>query len=96
MNRLLENEPSNPGLRNLKAAILGRTGDYDESVALYRAVLADYPKQPRVWMSLGHALKTAGQTAACIEAYRRCLELMPRFGEVWWSLANLKTFRFIA
>ncbi len=45
-------------------------------------------------MSLGHALKTAGQNAESIDAYRRCIELTPRFGEAWWSLANLKTFRF--
>jgi tetratricopeptide (TPR) repeat protein len=61
---------------------------------MYRAVLADYPNQPKVWMSLGHALKTANHNAESIEAYRRCIELAPQFGEVWWSLANLKTFRF--
>ena len=61
MNGLLEDEPRNPGLRNLKAAVLGRIGDHEESIALYRAVLREYPHQPKVWMSLGHALKTAGQ-----------------------------------
>ena len=45
-------------------------------------------------MSYGHALKTAGHTARAIDAYRRALSLQPGFGEVWWSLANLKTFRF--
>jgi Flp pilus assembly protein TadD len=96
VNHLLEDEPSNPGLRNLKAAVLGRVGDYEESIALYRAVLADYPHQPKVWMSLGHALKTANHNAESIAAYRRCIELAPQLGEVWWSLANLKTFRFTA
>jgi tetratricopeptide (TPR) repeat protein len=91
---LLEDDPTNPGLRNLKAAILGRIGEFEKSIAQYRAVLADYPQQPRIWMSLGHALKTAGQSAASIDAYRRCIELTPRFGEVWWSLANLKTYQF--
>ena len=91
---LLVDEPSNPGLRNLKAAVLGRIGEYEPSITLYRAVLQDYPRQPKVWMSLGHALKTANHNAEAIEAYRRCTELAPRFGEAWWSLANLKTFRF--
>jgi tetratricopeptide (TPR) repeat protein len=59
-------------------------------------VLRDYPRQPKVWMSLGHALKTANQNAGAIEAYRRCIALSPQFGEVWWSLANLKTLRFSA
>jgi tetratricopeptide (TPR) repeat protein len=96
VNFLLEDEPSNPGLRNLKATVLGRIGDYEDSIRLYRAVLRDYPRQPKVWMSLGHALKTANHNVEAIEAYRRCIELSPELGEVWWSLANLKTFRFTA
>jgi tetratricopeptide (TPR) repeat protein len=93
-NALLAEDPTNPGLRNLKAAIFGRIGEFEKAIAQYKAVLTDYPRQPRIWMSLGHALKTAGENAASIEAYRRCIELTPQFGEVWWSLANLKTFRF--
>ena len=45
-------------------------------------------------MSLGHALKTAGRNAESIEAYRKCIALAPNLGEAYWSLANLKTFRF--
>jgi len=94
VDELLRDEPSNPGLRNLKAAVLGRIGEYQPSITLYRAVLSYYPRQPKVWMSLGHALKTANHNAEAIEAYRRCTGLAPHFGEAWWSLANLKTFRF--
>ncbi len=96
VNGLLEDDSGNPGLRNLKAAVLGRIGNHEESIAIYRGVLREYPHQPKVWMSLGHALKTANHNAESIEAYRRCIELAPQFGEVWWSLANLKTFRFTA
>src|SRR5687767_4835582 len=60
---LLTEEPRNPGYRNMKAAILGRLGEYTASIEHYRSVLADYPSQAKVWMSLGHALKTAGQNA---------------------------------
>jgi len=94
VERLLADEPRNPGYRNLRAAILGRLGEYAGSIDEYRRVLADYPSQPKVWMSLGHALKTAGKNAESIEAYRRCIALAPQLGEAYWSLANLKTFRF--
>ena len=47
-------------------------------------------------MSYGHALKTAGRVPEGIDAYRRALQLEPGVGEVWWSLANLKTYRFTA
>ena len=87
-------EPRHVGHRNLKAAILGTVGEYEASLALYREVLDEYPNQARVWMSYGHALKTAGKEVEGIAAYRRALELQPLLGEAYWSLANLKTFRF--
>ena len=94
IDRLLAVESRNPGYRNLKGAILGRLGEYDKSIGIYADVLREYPRQPKVWMSYGHALKTAGRQADSIEAYRKSIELTPGFGEAWWSLANLKTVRF--
>lgn len=82
--------------RNLRAAVLGRLGGYDEAIGLYREVLDRHPDQPKVWMSLGHMLKTVGEQAESIAAYRRALEIAPALGEIWWSLANLKTVRFSA
>ena len=91
---LLADDAGNPGCRMLKAAILCRLGEYDAGIALYEAILREYPNNPRVWMSHGHALKTAGRQDAAIAAYRRSIALDPGFGEAYWSLANLKTFRF--
>jgi tetratricopeptide (TPR) repeat protein len=45
-------------------------------------------------VTLGHVQKTAGHQEEAIRAYRRGLELEPRMGEAYFSLANLKTFRF--
>jgi predicted Zn-dependent protease len=92
--RLLATEPRNPSYRNLKAAILSRIGEYEESIRIYADVLAEYPAQAKVWMSYGHALKTAGRNKDSIQAYRKSIELAPSLGESYWSLANLKTFRF--
>ena len=80
--------------RNLRAAALGQIGGYEEAIALYRDVLERRPDQPRVWMSLGHMLKTVGEQAEAIAAYRCAIDLAPALGEVWWSLANLKTVSF--
>jgi tetratricopeptide (TPR) repeat protein len=91
---LLAGDPRDPGCRNLKAAILGRLGEYDQAANVYAGVLREYPGQPKVWMSYGHALKTLGRQAEAVDAYRRALTLMPSLGEAWWSLANLKTVRF--
>ena len=94
IDRLLATEPRNPTYLNLKAVILGKTGDYDEALKLYDQVLKVQPNQPKVWMSYGHALKTAGRLEDGVGAYRRSLALEPSLGEAYWSLANLKTFRF--
>jgi tetratricopeptide (TPR) repeat protein len=94
VERLLAGDPGNPGYRNLRAVVLCRTGDFDEAIELYEGILAEHPDQARVWLSQGHALKTAGLSERAIAAYRRCIALDPGFGDAWWSLANLKTFRF--
>jgi tetratricopeptide (TPR) repeat protein len=92
----LSREPHQIGYRNVKAAILGALGEYEESLRLYREVLDAYPNQARIWMSYGHALKTSGRDEEGIRAYRKSIELLPTLGESYWSLANLKTFRFSA
>ena len=91
---LLGAEPRNPSLRNLKAAVLGSIGEYGPALELYAGIIAEYPQQPKIWMSYGHALKTAGRQDDSVAAYRKSIELLPGLGEAWWSLANLKTFRF--
>jgi len=91
---LLTAEPRNPGYRNLAAAIFARIGEYSLSIETYASVLAEFPNQAKVWMSYGHALKTAGRREQSIEAYRKSIELLPQLGEAYWSLANLKTLRF--
>lgn len=94
IERLLAVDPGDVGSRNLKAVVLCRVGDYEPAIRIYTELLESYPDTPKVWVSYGHALKTAGHTERAIAAYRRSLALQPSFGEVWWSLANLKTFRF--
>ena len=83
-------------------------GRQEEAIALYRALLTDLPQaaEPgtdpqqllamradlQLW--LGHALKTVGELPAAIDAYRRATDIRRDFGDAWWSLANLKTYRF--
>lgn len=94
IEQLVAKDARHPGYANLYAAILARLGEYDRAIAVYGQVLADYPNQPKGWMSYGHALKTVGRQADSVAAYRKALDLAPTLGEVWWSLANLKTVRF--
>jgi len=92
--KLLSLEPNNPNFLTLKASILVRIGDHDTAIRIYEKVLKNYPNQARAQMSYGHTLKTVGRLEEAIEAYRKCIRLSPEVGEAYWSLANLKTFRF--
>jgi predicted Zn-dependent protease len=96
IERLSTEDSRDPGLKNLKAVVLARIGDYQESLELYAGLLAASRAQASIWMSYGHALASAGRERDSIDAYRKCIELSPRSGEAYWSLANLKTFRFSA
>ena len=82
--------------QNLRAAALGRVGSYREAIEIYRDVLTRHPDQPKLWMSLAHLLKTVGDQAQAIDAYRRAIALARSLGEAYWSLANLKTVAFSA
>jgi tetratricopeptide (TPR) repeat protein len=94
VQKLLEADPHNPSYRTLKAALASSIGDFEEALQLYAGVLEEYPHNARVWMSYGHSLKTANRQADCVQTYRKSIELAPQLGEAYWSLANLKTFKF--
>jgi len=92
--RLLALDAQDPNFRLLAAAIVARLGDQPRAIGLYEDLLRSHPRQPMGWMSYGHALKTAGRRADGEAAYRHAIQQAPQLGEAWWSLANLKTFRF--
>jgi tetratricopeptide (TPR) repeat protein len=94
LNEVLAEDAENVASRNLKAAALGRVGDYDEALLLYDELTQRFPDHAKLWMSRGHLLKTVGRQDDSVAAYRRALLVEPTLGEVWWSLANLKTVKF--
>jgi len=96
VERLLSANPRNPGYRNLCAVILSRVGEYERSGRMYAELLNEYPAHAKLWLSYGHVLKTEGRQDDSIHAYRQSIVHDPAFGEAYWSLANLKTFRFDA
>ncbi len=45
-------------------------------------------------LGLGHLLKAVGRYHEAVASYDACIALRPDLGETYWSLANLKTYRF--
>jgi tetratricopeptide (TPR) repeat protein len=94
VERLLALDPANLDYRTLAATIAVGLGEHDKAIAIYEAMLVDAPQSADVRLWLGHALKTVGRLPEAIEAYRGAAALRADFGDAYWSLANLKTYRF--
>ena len=94
LERLLALDPDEAAYRNLQAACLSSIGEYDRAIEIYHALLADFPRQPKLWLNLGHALRTVRRRDEAVAAYGRAIALAPGLGEAYWSLANLKTVPF--
>lgn len=69
-------------------------GDTKTSIAAYSRAIELNPDAPGPNLGLGHVLKTIGDQAGALRAYRAAIKVKPDFGEVYWSMANLKVFRF--
>ena len=91
---LRKHEPEDRELRLLDAAALIGLGEHERAIALYRELLTGTPADADVHLSIAHALKTLGRTSEAIASYRLASGLRPDFGDAYWSLANLKTYRF--
>jgi tetratricopeptide (TPR) repeat protein len=69
-------------------------GEFDEALSIYREHSQRMPDNPTLHLSIGHALKTVGNQPEAIESYTQAYCVKPDFGDAYWSLANLKTYRF--
>ncbi|GAA0298755.1 tetratricopeptide repeat-containing sulfotransferase family protein [Sphingomonas oligophenolica] len=95
---LLEHDPDNREyLKQYCAACVG-LGDYEPVIDLYERLLVSPPLQVtevadlRLWRA--NALKIIGRQQEAIADYRASLAARPDYAVVWFSLANLKTYRF--
>jgi tetratricopeptide (TPR) repeat protein len=94
LERLLAVEPGNRTFKLSYASALVGLGQYAEAVELYRTLLAEIPQAPDVHLFKAHALKTLGKQQEAIDSYRTAIDLRPGYGDAYWSLANLKTYKF--
>ena len=98
LGRLLAIDPKHFDYRTQAAAAAVGLGDNHRALELYDGLLADAspdsPGAADVHLWRGHALKTVGRVPEGIEAYRAATVIRSDFGEAYWSLANLKTYRF--
>jgi tetratricopeptide (TPR) repeat protein len=96
LERLLQEDPQNFALRSFYAASCAGLGEHERSIALYRQLLTGGSGDAEVHLSIGHAQKTLGESAGAIASYHEAARIRADFGDAYWSLANLKTYRFTA
>jgi tetratricopeptide (TPR) repeat protein len=91
---LLRADPQNRDFRAAYASACVGLAEYEEAIRIYRDLLREAPHAADIHLSVGHALKTLGRQPEAIGAYQAAYQANPSFGDAYWSLANLKTYRF--
>jgi len=91
---LYDRDPSNVVFQSNLAVETQIAGDVERALGLFDTVLRTLPNDHVTLMSRGHALKTIGRQDEAIESYRAAYRAKPDHGDAYWSLANLKTYRF--
>jgi tetratricopeptide (TPR) repeat protein len=92
--RLTRISAGNPGSHMFMGNAYSASGQYPDAIEAYRKALSLSPEHAGALSGLAHNLKTIGRQDEAIETYRTCIKANPFFTEAYWSLANLKTFRF--
>ncbi|HYL00787.1 MAG TPA: sulfotransferase [Steroidobacteraceae bacterium] len=92
--QLLAADRANREFRVLYALTCVGLGQHERAIGLYRELLAGAAQPAELHLSIAHSLKTLGRQAEAITEYRAAAAARTGFGDAWWSLANLKTYRF--
>ena len=89
-----ELEPKNPeawgGLGNAYSAAMYP----DKAVEAFARATELSPQMAEPQAGYAHALKTVGDQVGALKAFRAAIAARPGFGQAYWSMANLKIFKF--
>lgn len=94
VDQLLRTAPSDPEARFLRATVFAGLGRHDDAVPIFRELLLETPQRNHLRIVLGHSLKALGRAEEAVRAYQDATGGQADTGDAYWSLANLKTYRF--
>ncbi len=89
-------EPAVSSIRQMLGDFLAIIGRSVDALAVYDAALQVDPGDFAALVGRGHMLRTLGHREEAINAYETAIAIHPGFGDVWWSLASLRNYRFSA
>jgi tetratricopeptide (TPR) repeat protein len=94
LEQLLQLDPGSRVYRTAYATAIVGLGDHERALGLYRDLLADAPGAADLHLSIAHSHKALGRQQEAIDAYHAAAAARANYGDAYWSLANLKTYRF--
>tara|TARA_B100001173_G_scaffold182351_1_gene157363 strand:+ start:2405 stop:4360 length:1956 start_codon:yes stop_codon:yes gene_type:complete len=92
--KFYDEDSSNINAMKLLSTALFRTDKYKDAIKIYNDILELEPKNTDVMLSMGHLYKTSGELDKSIKSYKKAYQADKYFGDSYWSLANLKTYKF--
>ena len=93
-DRAIALAPDDPQPHFWRGATLARAAFTYEAIAAYEKCLELEPSHAGALLGRGHLLKGVGRYKEAVASYDACIRERPDSGEAYWSLANLKTYRF--
>ncbi len=90
----LRTAPTDPEARFFRATILAGLGRHEEAIPIFSELLSQTPQRNHLRIVLGHSLKALGRAEEAVRAYKDATGGEADIGDAYWSLANLKTYRF--
>jgi tetratricopeptide (TPR) repeat protein len=87
-------EPKNPAAWGGLGNAYARANYQEKSAEAFARAVELNPDAHNLHMGYAHVLKTLGDQKGALKAYRAAIAAKPDFGEVYWSMANLKIFNF--
>ncbi len=94
LDKLAKSEGNNTGHAILRGNIYAQVGRHEDALACFDKAVQKRPDNASIHMSLGHTLKTIGRQEDAVAAYKNAAKYEPTLGDAYWSLANLKTYKF--
>jgi tetratricopeptide (TPR) repeat protein len=94
LDALLARDPDHLAGLKAKERIFAETGEYYRAIGVHERLLRLEPGTPGPLLRQGNALRTIGKADEAVLAFRKAIAIDPLCAEVWWSLSNMKSYRF--
>ena len=92
--KLYDKDQNNLSFMVTYAVTLQQTNNQKDALDLYKKILEINGSNSEIIVSEGHLHKTFGNPDKAINSYKKAYQVDRLYGDAYWSLANLKTYKF--